>query len=110
MNNLYFKEKGDYIASTGYAQLRTKESSMFLYQFLHTNQFVNNVLERCTGTSYPAINSNDLSKIRINIPSLKEQQKIATYLSAIDKKITTIQTQIDKTQAFKKGLLQGMFV
>ncbi|PQJ82922.1 hypothetical protein BTO16_01355 [Polaribacter glomeratus] len=110
MNNLYFDKKGDYIASTGYAQLRTKESSMFLYQLLHTHHFVNNVLERCTGTSYPAINSNDLTKIKIKIPSLKEQQKIATYLSAIDTKIESVQTQIEKTQLFKKGLLQQLFV
>ena len=110
MNNLYFEKKGNYIASTGYAQLRTKESSMFLYQLLHTHKFVNNVLKNCTGTSYPAINSNDLAKIKINIPSLKEQQKIAKYLSAIDIKIESVQQQIKKTQAFKKGLLQQMFV
>ncbi|WP_272023025.1 restriction endonuclease subunit S [Olleya namhaensis] len=110
MNNLYFNKTGDYVASTGYAQLRTKESSMFLYQLLHTHHFVNKVLERCTGTSYPAINSNDLAKIKFKFPSLKEQKKIANYLSAIDLKIEAVQTQITKTQAFKKGLLQAMFV
>lgn len=110
MNNLFFTEKGDYVASTGYAQLRVNESSMFLYQLLHTNEFVNNVIERCTGTSYPAINSKDLAKIKIKIPSLKEQQKIASYLSSLDAKIEAVQTQLEKTQQFKKGLLQGMFV
>ncbi|AOW21985.1 hypothetical protein LPB138_02355 [Urechidicola croceus] len=110
MNNLFFNKEGDYVASTGYAQLRVKESAMFLYQLLHTNEFVNNVLERCTGTSYPAINSKDLSKLKIKVPSLKEQQKIATYLSAIDRKIETVNNQISHTQTFKKGLLQQLFV
>lgn len=110
MNNLYFEFTGDFVASTGYAQLRTQENSMFLYQLLHTDKFVNDVLERCTGTSYPAINSKDLGRIKINIPSLQEQQKIASYLSALDDKIEAVQVQIEKTQEFKKGLLQQLFV
>ena len=62
-NNLYFDKAGDYVASTGYAQIRTKNDSLFLFQLLHTEKFVTNVMLRCTGTSYPAINSSDLSSI-----------------------------------------------
>jgi type I restriction enzyme S subunit len=46
----------------------------------------------------------------INCPSLIEQTKIANFLSAIDKKIAHTQTQIDKAEQWKKGLLQQMFV
>ncbi len=110
MNNLFFDKKGDYIASTGYAQLRVTENSMFLFQLIHYKEFVDKVIKRCTGTSYPAINSNDLGKIKIAVPSIEEQQKIAIFLAAIDRKIETVQQQITKTQSFKKGLLQQMFV
>lgn len=109
--NNYFFEKGDgYVASTGYAQLRTKNNAKYLYQFLHTEQFIQKVLVRCTGSNYPAINSNDLSKIRISLPILAEQQKIATFLSALDAKINQMSNQVARTQAYKKGLLQQMFV
>ena len=42
--------------------------------------------------------------------SIKEQEKIANFLSAVDKKIDLIQSQIDKIEEFKKGLLQQMFI
>lgn len=61
-------------------------------------------------TTLPIINKTEFSKIKINIPSFKEQQKIANYFSAIDKKTESVHQQIEKTQAFKKGLLQQLFV
>lgn len=110
-NNLHFNIiDDDFVASTGYAQIRAYESASYVFHFLHTNQFVNRVLSRCTGTSYPTINSSDLGKISIKIPCLEEQTQIAEFLSAIDKKIVVVQTQIEHTQRFKKGLLQQLFV
>tara|TARA_R110002020_G_scaffold203325_7_gene406968 strand:+ start:3611 stop:4771 length:1161 start_codon:yes stop_codon:yes gene_type:complete len=50
------------------------------------------------------------SEIKLPFPTLKEQKKIASYLGALDAKIETVQTQLEKTQQFKKGLLQGLFV
>jgi len=110
MNNYFFDLKGEYVASTGYAQLRPVENPIFLYQKIHDQNFVNKVLVRCTGTSYPAINSKDLAKIKIEFPSLPEQQKIANFLSALDEKVAQVGQQIEQAQRFKKGLLQKMFV
>ena len=109
-NNYFFNLDGEYVASTGYAQIRTDNISKYLYQYLHTEIFVGKVMARCIGTSYPAINSNDLSSIIVQLPSLPEQQKIANILSSLDNKIGLTNTNIEKSKEFKKGLLQKMFV
>ena len=48
--------------------------------------------------------------LKINFPSLEEQQKIANFLSAIDKKIELVAEQLEQARTFKKGLLQRMFI
>lgn len=108
-NNLYFDRDGDYVASTGYAQIKTIQSSRFMYQYLHLHKFVDEVIERCTGTSYPAINSNNLAKICICYPQLPEQQKIASFFSAIDQKISQLKKEKNLLELYKKGVMQKIF-
>ena len=62
------------------------------------------------GATINSINSNDLKKFLIPFPSSEEQTKIANFLSAIDKQIETVEIEITKTEVYKKGLLQQMFV
>ena len=44
MNNLYFNRKGNYVASTGYAQIRTLQDTKYLFQYLHFQKFVDKVI------------------------------------------------------------------
>ena len=56
------------------------------------------------------VNKNDFFDLEIPHPNLDEQQKIADFLTAIDKKIELVSTEIEHAKAFKKGLLQQMFI
>lgn len=107
-NNLFFKSNGNYVASSGYAQLRAKENSGFLYQLIFAEYINNQVMARCTGTSFPAISAKDLSGIYVKLPPLPEQQKIASILNTWDKAIAAQEKLIVVKQELKKGLMQQL--
>jgi type I restriction enzyme, S subunit len=58
----------------------------------------------------PKLMNNVMASIRVSFPHPTEQQKIADFLTALDAKIETVNAKITQTEAFKKGLLQKMFV
>ena len=83
-----------------------KDNLLFMFFFLETFNF----LKYITGSTIPHIYFSDYKNAKIQLPSLKEQTKIANFLSKIDDKINTVTEKIDQTKAYKKGLLQKMFV
>jgi type I restriction enzyme S subunit len=58
----------------------------------------------------PSLSGSTISKILVSVPQLKEQTKIAGFLSALDVKIAGVAAQIEKMEKWKKGLLGEMFV
>lgn len=100
------------VSSTGYAQIRSNENIVpkFLYFYLIYDKFVNEVIIRCTGGTYPAINSEDLAEIYIKIPCPEEQKKIADYFSHLDKIVSAESKILESMREMKKGLLQKLFV
>ena len=82
----------------------------YLY-YIITNDFSKRYFEsNSTGSSFKSIKLRELKLLPINLPNIIEQKKIADYLSNLDNKIDSVNTQITQTQNFKKGLLQQMFV
>ena len=109
-NYLFAKPDNNYVFSTGYAQMRPKIEAEFLMCFLQTDSFVKVVLDNCTGTSYPAINSNDLSNLEISLPSsADEQRRIGSFITNLDNLITLQQRKYDKLVNVKKSMLEKMF-
>lgn len=109
-NYLFEKPDEDYVFSTGYAQLRPLVDGGFLLCLVQNENFVKIVLDNCTGTSYPAINSNDLAEIEAKSPrDAREQEKVGTFFKSIDNLITLHQQKHDKLLALKKSMLERMF-
>ena len=62
------------------------------------------------GTTIVHLYYSHFKKMKVDVPSLEEQIKISNFLSSIDIQIELLETQIDKSKTWKKGLLQKMFV
>ena len=100
------------IISPAYPVFSTQNiDDYFLYYYLNNSNFIKKqILSLKEGGTRYALSFSKFKKLKISLPSLEEQEKIANFLSAVDKKIDLIQTQIQKMEEFKKGLLQQMFV
>lgn len=57
----------------------------------------------------PQINKSDFSKLKFYLPSLQEQDKIASFLISIDKKIEQLTKKEELLQQYKKGVMQKIF-
>ena len=113
-NNYIHKEPNtsmtQWVASTGYAQIRTTESPNYIYHLLNTDGFNRKVMVRCTGSSYPAINSEDLSTIHFYLSTDKNEQcKIARLLDLLDERIATQNKIIEDLKKLKSAISERLF-
>jgi type I restriction enzyme S subunit len=60
------------------------------------------------GGQYPALNRSQVENLKIPLPPLPEQAKIAEILSTVDQAIEKVDEAIGKTLRVKKGLMQEL--
>ncbi len=66
------------------------------------------IFQSLTGTALKRITLNDTKKLRILLPPLPEQRKIAAILSSVDDAIQATKSVIEKTRRLKRGLMQQL--
>ena len=69
-----------------------------------------NWLKYNEASGVPSLSKDTIEKIKINIPGLEEQNKIAKLMFALDERITTQNKIIDKLQSLIKGINQSIFM
>jgi type I restriction enzyme S subunit len=91
--------------------LRAKfNTNNVFYAYYLSNHKKYEIAAFAQGSTIVHLSYNHFKVMRIDIPIIEEQQKIANFLSSLDFKIESTTQQITQTQTFKKGLLQKMFV
>ena len=88
--------------------IRSKENPYYLREILNFNK--GNIVSKYLQGGQGNLSANIVRNLKFNFPEIQEQQKVANFLSSIDKSIENITHQIDDSIVFKKGLLQKMFV
>ncbi len=79
----------------------------YLYYFLFANR--RDFEQRSVGSTVKSLRLPLIQSIGVNIPPIKEQQKIAEILGAVDENIAKTQEVIDATEKLKRGLMQQLF-
>jgi len=102
----------DEYCSTAFCVLRPNQELLnedYLYYYLLTDIFIEEIAKHQSGASYPAVRDDNVKNMMIPFPIISEQKKIAYVLSKIQRAIET-QYQITKTtQELKKALMHKLF-
>ncbi len=96
-------------ASTGYTVLRPLPEvldTQYLFHWVKTGHFINEMIKLATGQSYPAVSDKIILNSKIPLPPLAEQRRIAAILDQADELRQKRQQAIEKLDQ----LLQATFI
>lgn len=80
----------------------------FLNQIFSTNNWFNSISDLCGGTTHKRISRGALGRIKIQLPMIEEQTRIATILSDMDTEITALEQKLEKYKKIKQGMMQEL--
>jgi type I restriction enzyme S subunit len=98
------------IVSTGFAVLATTHvNDGFLEFFCKSEAFCEEIDKQSFGIAYPAVNSSQIGRVYMPVPSLPEQHDIAVFLDDrcgyIDGIISDLERQVELLRQCKKALI-----
>ena len=88
--------------------IRSSLNGIFLSFYLN-NKKKHDIARLAQGSSVVHLYNSQLQSLKLNIPALPEQQKIASFLSAVDEKIQLLNRKKELLEQYKKGVMQQLF-
>lgn len=87
----------------------TNNSHYFIFSLLQKTNLIKSIENNIAGSDPPNLSPNEINSIGLFIPTLLEQQKIASFLSAVDEKIQQLSRKKELLEQYKKGVMQQLF-
>lgn len=81
----------------------------YFYYILNSRYFEKLINELKSGSSIPHIFQRDIVSFKFPITEIKEQEKIASFFSLIDDKISLQGEKVEALKDYKKGMMQKIF-
>lgn len=96
------------IFSTGFAVLEAKAGvdDRFLFYSCRSELFIDEVMARSVGVSYPAVSPGDLGGVPVSVPPLDEQRRISAFLDIETARID----QLTRESMRQRNLLDSRFL
>ena len=101
--------KKECTTNQGFQSLIPKEniSNEFVYYLIQTKR--KDLIRKSCGSTFLEISANEVRKIVISIPTIKEQDKIANVLSLLDERIATQNKIIEDLKKLKSAISKHLF-
>ena len=103
----------DGIVSPAYTVLKSKGNihNQYIGFLFKNSELINKFRKNSQGLTSDTWNLKypQIACIKINIPSLDEQQKIADFLSLVDQRIEKQRQLVESLKKYKRGLLSAIF-
>lgn len=84
-------------------------NNAYLKQYFISGIFQNALMNKAIGTTVLGIQGKVLHKMLIKFPSMEEQEKIASFLTKVDRLIEKQDEKISNLEQYKKGMMQKIF-
>lgn len=81
----------------------------FFQSYLSSSKGQSLIHNSQSGSGREGLNFQHIKAMKISAPNIDEQNKIANFLSSVDKKITLQNQKIELLQQYKKGMMQKLF-
>ena len=101
--------KKECTTNQGFQSLIPKEniSNEFVYYLIQTKR--KDLIRKSCGSTFLEISANEVRKIVVSIPTIKEQDKIAKLLSLLDERIATQNKIIEDLKKLKCAIIEKVY-
>jgi len=90
-------------------RLKNKNQNKFLLSVLDSVVMKKYINQSISVGAQPNLNLQQINDFRFNLPSIPEQEKIASFLTSVDKRISLLEQKKENLELYKKGVMQKLF-